>query len=152
VVVEGDSNLTLGTTTSSYTPAVNFIRFQGGLTNGWNSLDAYNINTTLMIRANFGPTSILVGNNEPMLISKKNELIVYPNPSADGVFTIESSSISGVNSLLRVYNSAGRIVQPSTMEITEGKAKIDLSAEHIGMYFLEWRIGEKVMIKKLVFR
>lgn len=149
-VVEPDSNLTLGTTTRTYTTGVNFIKFPGGISNGWNSLDAYNIRTTLMIRPHFAPTSITVDLASEILTKIKP--LVFPNPSNDGIFNLGNiENLKGVS--CSVYNLNGRLIKEFRINAGEQKGHfLDLSNEPNGIYFLQINSADKSWISKLIIR
>lgn len=147
-MVEGDSNLTIGTTLRSYTPLVNYIRFPGGLTNGWNPLDAYNIQTTLMIRPNFGPTrGVLVGTKE--ILARQSKPIVFPNPSVDGSIQIRWTNEQRTNKVVRVLNTNGSVVYIQGFN-EESISALELSTLGSGLYFLEIRVGDEIFLEKLL--
>lgn len=146
-VVEPDSNLTLGTTNRIYTNGVNYIRFTGGITNGWNTLDAYSIRTTLMIRPHFAANNLLV--DVSTSTQSEKTFSIYPNPSMDGIFNIRSSSVRGELTNCRLFNMSGKEV--TSFRLNNNFYQLDLSGQSKGLYFLEIRNGDQIELKKLIY-
>lgn len=149
-VVESDSNLTMGTSARIHTRNANYIKFPGGITNGWNPLDAYNIFRALMIRPHFGPTNFTVGVKEEIALMEE-ELLVYPNPSIDGIYYLKSTQSNIQSATVRVLDLKGEIVYSTNGSQLKGEGfKINLSAQPSGIYFLQFENGTQSTIKKLV--
>jgi hypothetical protein len=149
-VVEPDSNVSLGTSSRTITPSVNYLDFPGNPQNGWTTLDVFNLFRCLMIRPNFAPQSIPVA--LPQLSDRESrDLKVYPNPSADGIFYISEIHAEGVNANVQVYDLNGKVVTELLMN-NRGKNRLtfDLSSSAKGMYFLRIEQGDDIQIKKLI--
>jgi hypothetical protein len=72
---------------------------------------------------------------------------VYPNPSNDGVFTLETKAES---SEISVINILGAQVASQSSKEGEEKIKLNLSALPAGTYFVRIKSGNKVSSQKLV--
>ncbi len=85
------------------------------------------------------------------LTMDNGELTIYPNPTS-GVFTVSSSKFQV--SSLRVVNVLGECVYQSEIHASTGsasaKSEIDLSAEGKGIYFVEVKTNDGVMMRKVV--
>lgn len=94
------------------------------------------------------PSDIGVWIEENVLFNS-NEIIVYPNPSADGKFIINSTR--KINSI-EIYNVLGEKVYKSLM--TNAPMTIDLSSQSKGVYFVRLLTddGEKINTEKLVIQ
>jgi len=80
-------------------------------------------------------------------------LSVYPNPSADGVFTLKLNSGVKTGTQVTVYDAMGRQVYARELNGTAVNAQvanIDLSQQQAGVYTLELRTAEGTAQKKLV--
>jgi hypothetical protein len=80
--------------------------------------------------------------------SNKNVLSLFkisPNPSEDGLILIQGESISKVT----IYNSLGQLVKEIKAFSNPGKIVLKLPNES-GIYFLQIRVGEKEVVKKVV--
>ena len=82
-----------------------------------------------------------VGVNENTLFS------LYPNPSKDGLFTLESKTNS--KSIIKAYSTKGKIIKP--IVFSNGRIQIDLSSFNKGIYYIEMEVDglrktEKVII------
>ncbi|MCW3105181.1 MAG: hypothetical protein JWO09_3621 [Bacteroidetes bacterium] len=82
-------------------------------------------------------------------ISKNTNTItvhISPNPSADGVFTLNTANVSKAS--ISVYNIIGKKIM--SREMTDGEQTIDLSAEANGSYFLTIKTEKEVITKKII--
>ncbi|MBO0356776.1 T9SS type A sorting domain-containing protein [Hymenobacter sp. BT186] len=80
-------------------------------------------------------------------------LAVYPNPSSNGVFTVQLASGLKSGATVRVVDVVGRQVASQQLNATALAAKsttIDLSKEKAGIYTLELRTEAGVAQQKLV--
>jgi hypothetical protein len=80
-------------------------------------------------------------------------LSVYPNPSADGVFTMNLKSGLKAGTQVVVFDAVGRQVYSRELNATavsSQKASIDLSQQKAGIYTLELRTAEGTAQQKLV--
>ena len=149
-VVEPDSNLSLGTSSRTITPNVNYLDFPGNPQSGWTTLDTFNFFRCLMIRPHFAPVPLAVSlskitNHQPQVLK------VYPNPSADGRFHISGLIVEYPNTNVLVYDIKGQLVsEPMTKRSYQEQLSIDLSGKAKGLYFLRIEQGGKFLTKKLV--
>lgn len=150
-VVEGDSNITLGTTARRFTPGAGWIDFVGSPANGWATIESFNMQFTMVIRPNFGIPNVLtsLGENEPT-ISKLN---VYPNPS-NGVFEVMVAS-ENINQdvEMTVFDISGREVMSGVYRAeTLLQENIDLSSFGKGVYFLQIKSEGVSETRKLIVK
>lgn len=68
----------------------------------------------------------------------------YPNPAKD--FVIVNSTVNTAG--LKLFNALGEMVYEGLTDKEE--TKIDISNFSSGIYFAEWRTGDKVVVKKFV--
>lgn len=71
---------------------------------------------------------------------------LYPNPSVDGIVTIEAAS--SLATKVEVVNILGAVVAQSGLN--NEKAKLDLSVLPQGTYFVRVKAGDKTSVEKLV--
>lgn len=88
--------------------------------------------------ANLTPTGV----DEPEVFKG---LSIYPNPSS-GVFNLAMSSFDEVVTA-EVYNTLGEKVHQQS--ITETNNRLDLSNQAKGMYFVNLRLGDKMVTRKV---
>lgn len=85
-------------------------------------------------------------------VEMKNDLIIYPNPTA-GIFQINYSSPESTNLQLNVINSKGEKIYEESVSQFQGEYKkdIDLSKQAKGVYFIEVIAdAKKRSVKKIV--
>ncbi|MFA4853586.1 MAG: T9SS type A sorting domain-containing protein [Bacteroidales bacterium] len=82
--------------------------------------------------------TVVVGIND--LIVREGSITVYPNPSADGKFTISSNSTI---SSIEIYNVLGEKIY--SKQINSEKADIDLSKQANGIYFYQIKNEKKIL-------
>jgi len=73
-------------------------------------------------------------------------LNIYPNPSNDGIFTVEYTSANSIE----VLDILGNSIQSLKLEEEAGTAIVDLSRYSNGMYFLRISDGLKTTERKLM--
>ncbi|MCF8331251.1 MAG: T9SS type A sorting domain-containing protein [Bacteroidales bacterium] len=85
--------------------------------------------------------------------NKKNVLGVFPNP-ADGKFKVMLDEIDTRNIKIEVFNNAGKEVYRKVFENSGDKytAKIDLSGNENGMYFIKVSIDRAVYTEKIILK
>lgn len=79
-------------------------------------------------------------------ISKHTVTSVYPNPSTDGMFAVNTSA--NVKTLVNVYNVIGEVVL--TKQINSGKELIDLTNQPNGSYFVSIKNENETVVKKVI--
>lgn len=87
--------------------------------------------------------------------TRENQLLaVYPNPSADGTFTISWSANPGTRMEFSLTDQLGKIVQQSSVLATEWNNLTPVSLPQVanGLYFLRAIIGQEQFTRKLVIR
>ncbi|MCU0439974.1 MAG: T9SS type A sorting domain-containing protein [Raineya sp.] len=72
------------------------------------------------------------------------EIVVYPNPSK-GIFHVEN-----LNQKITVLNTLGQKIL--TAEINSNSSKIDLTEQPTGVYFIEYKLNNKIQYKKIVIQ
>lgn len=72
---------------------------------------------------------------------------VYPNPSADGIFTVNTGNNSA-KTIVTVSNIIGKVVFSKELNVT-GKETIDLSNEANGSYFVNIKNDKENSTKKI---
>lgn len=96
--------------------------------------------------------------NGPSILGNRNAelqkaLAVYPNPSSNGIFTVQLAAGLKSGAAVRVTDVVGREVASQTLNATAIAAKsttVDLSSEKAGVYTLELRTDAGVAQQKLV--
>ncbi|QNH60710.1 T9SS type A sorting domain-containing protein [Hymenobacter sediminicola] len=86
-------------------------------------------------------------------VELQKALAVYPNPSTNGIFTVQLASGLKSGASVRVFDVVGRQVTSQTLNATAIAAKsttVDLSNEKAGIYTLELRTEAGVAQQKLV--
>ncbi|GHA63278.1 hypothetical protein GCM10007389_14680 [Pontibacter akesuensis] len=82
------------------------------------------------------------------------ELIVYPNPSADGKFeyTVETDALEAMS--LTVIDLLGRQLYTATVSAVNGqyKGKFDISKDKDGLYIVRLQYGDQTYTRKVVVR
>jgi PKD repeat protein len=71
---------------------------------------------------------------------------ISPNPSNDGLFTLNTQNVSKTN--ITVYNIIGKKIMST--EVSEGHHTLDLSAEANGSYFVRIKTENEVITKKII--
>ena len=83
----------------------------------------------------------------------QSALSVYPNPSANGAFTVELGSTLQAGAQVTVSDALGRLVKSQALNATAIGAKkfaLDLSNEKSGVYTLQIRSAVGIATQKLV--
>lgn len=75
--------------------------------------------------------------------AKKDDLLVYPNPST-GVFKISLQEDSSIE----IYNLLGKVVYSN--KVNAGESTIDISSLQLGLYLLEVKSNKGVAVKKII--
>lgn len=86
-----------------------------------------------------------VGINE---VASEANVSIYPSPSKDGLFTIDTKGAFVNNANATVYNIIGEAVY--TKRILDNKEKIDLSDRENGTYFVTIKNGIEIITQKVV--
>jgi hypothetical protein len=109
-------------------------------TEGWGGSSPAHITVTIIV------TTPVTSVDEE---SAGADIRVFPNPSAEGVFTIEKDR-SPEPSSIAIYDLDGQIIKK--MEMDQQKMTIDMSGFAKGVYFLEWTsINKLKRRKKIIF-
>ncbi|MGP8214724.1 MAG: T9SS type A sorting domain-containing protein [Bacteroidia bacterium] len=86
----------------------------------------------------------------PVLTSKSGSITVYPNPSSNGVFTVQWSEVSGQSSA-EVYNVLGEKVY-SQLTIHNSQFTINLENQPSGVYFVKVTSNTSTQTVKLIIQ
>lgn len=76
------------------------------------------------------------------------QLSIYPNPS-NGTFTVSSNLSQSVS--IEIIDATGRLIA-SYPNITNGKTEIDIENVSSGIYFIKFKVDERVGTQKLMIR
>lgn len=110
---------------------------------GWNaegSGGTFSIDTVMFMGSVSGATSI-------SNITSVATAVVYPNPSQDGLFAINTGNVSGP-STVTVYNIIGKAVY--TSEFSGSNGTVDLSTQPNGSYFAAIKNNAGTITRKIV--
>jgi len=78
------------------------------------------------------------------------EINIYPNPST-GLISI-SSNVGFLDSDIKVYDINGRMVYENKLNSKSLKSIIDLSNVRNGLYFIEFKNSQSIIVEKLVIK
>jgi hypothetical protein len=94
--------------------------------------------------------NVTIGINESM--NSKYQLKVFPNPN-NGNFVVEYYSEKFSSASLEVFNMLSEKVYREQRKINVGENKFEITQNFVeGIYFLNIRDGEKMMVKKVVIQ
>jgi hypothetical protein len=82
------------------------------------------------------------------IIPEKQGLQIFPNPG-NGKFAVKIPSLTGKTGIAVISNSVGKVIYRSRVE---NYAKIDLTGNPKGIYFLRLFIEKEVLNKKLIIQ
>lgn len=111
---------------------------------GWNAEQAggtFSLDTVTFA----GSVSTTTGINN---VSDFSTATVYPNPSTDGLFTVNAGAAVGTTSVT-VFNIIGKAVYTTEL-VNNGKQTIDLSNQANGSYFVAIKNNSGVITRKVV--
>ncbi len=76
---------------------------------------------------------------------------VYPNPSS-GIFIIENSLLNEIGTNVKIYNSAGKLLETPKIQFGIKNLHIDLSEYPGDIYFVEFNFNQfnRTFIKKII--
>jgi len=81
-----------------------------------------------------------------------NQLIIYANPNAGKCnITVPDDFVNEKNLVLSIYDNTGKLIQQTTLEMNEGKIKVNLEAEAKGVYNVTLSSKKKSYNGKIVF-
>ena len=81
-------------------------------------------------------------------VAAESRISVYPSPSKDGIFTIDTKAASVNNAVATVYTVLGKAVY--TKQLLNNKETLDLSAFGNGAYFIILKSDASVVSRKIV--
>ncbi len=145
---ELDSSVTIGTTTSIFTPGTVWIKSPGIAGNSWNLVESFGANyaRTFFLRPNFGnPVTVGLNNNKAL----DANVTLFPNPS-NGISSIVIASEKAADYKVSVVDMLGRVIK--SYELNNASVEtltLDLSNEANGIYFVRVQSGDASVTKKL---
>jgi hypothetical protein len=81
-----------------------------------------------------------------------NQLLIYANPNAGKCnITVPDDFLHEKNLTLSIYDNTGKLIQQKTLEMNDGKIKLNLEAEAKGVYNVTLSNGKKSYNGKIVF-
>ncbi|MEM8522988.1 MAG: T9SS type A sorting domain-containing protein [Bacteroidota bacterium] len=86
--------------------------------------------------------------NSTGYMNSKNSIYIYPNPSSDGFFTVETKNYLVASAQVRVFNMSGQLLYED--EFSEKQKTIPLRHFSKGMYVVELRSELGVQRRKLL--
>jgi hypothetical protein len=87
----------------------------------------------------------IVGINE---LTNKEQTIIYPNP-VDGMLTINYNIKEGISEII-ITDAIGKEVKSVKSKINYGDITIDMSNYKKGIYFLQFKTANTILIKKII--
>lgn len=137
--------------------AVGCVNVKGNPTQAQAGVYDLQIATTVYARAGFialpvpdttdGYELVIQGDGSASIFDVSNNVLsVYPNPSTNGQYTLTSSTPMSVENVMDIQ---GRSVDFQSFKNSKNIA-LNLSSAPKGIYFLQVRLGDKLVSKKLV--
>ena len=81
-----------------------------------------------------------------------NHLLIYANPNAGKcTITVPDAFTNEPYLQLTIFDNSGKVIQQKTVEMNDGKIKLNLEAEAKGMYNVTLGSGKKNYSGKIVF-
>ena len=81
-----------------------------------------------------------------------NNLIIYANPNAGKCnITVPDEFLHEQNLTLSIFDNTGKLIQQKTLQMNDGKIKLNLEAEAKGIYNVTLGNGVKSYSGKIVF-
>jgi len=92
----------------------------------------------------------IVGISEEKITS--NQLLIYSNPNAGKcTISVPDEFVNEPYLQLIIFDNSGKIIQQKTVEMNDGKIKLNLEAEAKGMYNVTLGNGKKIYSGKIIF-
>lgn len=134
MVVEGDSNTVIATTSGIFTPTKGWVDFVGSPTGTWANNEDFNFNVVYMMRANFG--------GDPGVSLQENVLTnnveIYPNPTSSD-FTVAVSGLTTNELTISITDASGKVIM--TKEVTDVSENVEVPVQmnglNEGIYFVK---------------
>ncbi|MBS1765608.1 MAG: T9SS type A sorting domain-containing protein [Bacteroidetes bacterium] len=100
----------------------------------------------------FAKSDAITGIGEGNSRMANNQLFIYANPNAGKCnITVPDDFLNEKNLTLSIYDNIGRLIQQQTLEMNEGKIKINLEQEAKGIYNVTLSSKRKSYSGKIVF-
>lgn len=81
------------------------------------------------------------------------EINIFPNPSENGMFTLNFKNIPSELMQLKLYNALGKLIRNSSIKTFTGKQySVDISNFANGIYYLQLTDNSKTFVFKLFFK
>jgi hypothetical protein len=85
--------------------------------------------------------------------AENNQLIIYANPTTGKCnITVPDDFLNEKNLTLCIFDNSGKRIQQKTLEMNEGKIRVDLEEEAKGIYNVKLGNGKKVYGGRIVFQ
>jgi hypothetical protein len=110
---------------------------ENGSTVSTNPVYSFTVNNNRSLNANFLST---VSTDESLIAG----IQIYPNPTTGIVYIHSETPIEEVVA----YNAMGR--QVITQSVNDSEIKLDLSQFSKGVYFIRMKVGDKILIQKII--
>lgn len=96
----------------------------------------------------FGTTTLGINDN-----TFNNKISLYPNPSTDGFFSINSKDLNAGTSIVSIYDLLGREVFNKSLNVnTNEEVNVNASELSTGIYVVQLIQGSKTFISKLIIK
>jgi len=80
-------------------------------------------------------------------------ILIYPNPSPDGILTIEIRNSEKKDAMVHIFNSRGETVFAKQLDLsTDHKEQIQLSGNMPGLYIIKMQTSSGIYTEKLIVR
>lgn len=140
-IVSAQNGSTLTLSGTSFTNSTNSKTFRFYAWNAEGSGGTFGIDTVKINGSVTGATSITA-------FSQESSISVYPNPSENGIFTVNTGNPSN-KTIVTVYNIIGKVVFSKEINSSNKEVTIDLSNEANGSYFVNIKNDKESSTKKI---
>ena len=82
--------------------------------------------------------------------NSEGNLLIFPNPSRSGYFTIISKDIETSNVFIEIFNLSGQLVESRSIQTFEKVFQLNLSKQEAGTYLIKFLCGEKMFRKTII--
>jgi hypothetical protein len=103
------------------------------------------------ITAYFTPQNCSYGINE---YESDNRMLVYPNPSSDGLFNVSIDNLDG-KMKLEIYTSTGKLIRSQDLNLTSGSRfdmVTDLRHFAAGIYIIKLTGQNEIILKRVIYQ
>jgi hypothetical protein len=81
-------------------------------------------------------------------------MVIYPNPSQDGIFNLSISELKG-KSKIEVYTPQSQLLLNRNIDLSSGilyKDEVNMQGKPAGVYYLKLTNRETIIVKKLIIQ